>query len=224
MELRNFILIALAFDATSQECDAAHELVDRLGGGADPAILVSATVNGTTGAAVTTGSGVPAGSASNPQMDSAGFPWDERIHSSNKQIVGDGTWRARRGVTPALKAAVEAELRKTMDAIVPTAEPLSLSTPVPAGPPLTIAGPPMPGGKVPPMPGATVADPAYTALVQLVAKNTVSTANPDGEFTDQYVKDVLIHYGVAEGSLQNLAHRPDLVSTIDAWFRQVLEQ
>lgn len=44
-------------------------------------------------------------------VDSAGLPWDERIHSSNKALNADGTWRKRRGVTDETVAAVEAELR-----------------------------------------------------------------------------------------------------------------
>lgn len=44
-------------------------------------------------------------------LDSAGLPWDERIHSSSKNTVADGTWRRKRGVDEALVASVEAELR-----------------------------------------------------------------------------------------------------------------
>lgn len=46
-----------------------------------------------------------------PEFDSAGLPWDERIHSSAKATNNDGTWRARRGVDRAVVAAVQAELR-----------------------------------------------------------------------------------------------------------------
>lgn len=50
-----------------------------------------------------------------PTLDSRGLPWDERIHSSNKSINADKTWRARRNMSDAEKAAVpgiEAELRQ----------------------------------------------------------------------------------------------------------------
>lgn len=43
-------------------------------------------------------------------LDSRGLPWDERIHSSSKDKGKDGVWRRRRGVDPAIEAAVEAEL------------------------------------------------------------------------------------------------------------------
>ncbi len=53
--------------------------------------------------------------AAAPAFDAAGLPWDERIHSSTKDLNGDGKWRARRKSKgqpdDATVAAVEAELR-----------------------------------------------------------------------------------------------------------------
>lgn len=46
-----------------------------------------------------------------PAVDSAGYPWDARIHSANKSIVADGTWRKKKGVDPALVDQVQAELK-----------------------------------------------------------------------------------------------------------------
>jgi hypothetical protein len=46
-----------------------------------------------------------------PAIDSAHLPHDPRIHSDNKGLNKDGTWRKRRGVDAALVAAVEAEMR-----------------------------------------------------------------------------------------------------------------
>jgi hypothetical protein len=223
MQLRNCILIALAFDATEQEVNAAHEIIDRISGGIDPGILVSATVDAGTGQVIQSPA-APAGAAapaanSNVALDAAGFPWDERIHSSNKKFNDKGLWWAKRGVTPALKATVEAELRKTLGS-TPAATPTPTPAATPA--PTTAALPPMPGASLPPMPGAATPDPLYTNLVQFIAANTQSATNPAGRFTDDYIKQVLTHYGVAEGSLQNLAHRLDLVPQVDAWLRQAL--
>jgi hypothetical protein len=44
-------------------------------------------------------------------VDKNGLPWDDRIHSTPATITTKGVWRAKRGVTPALVAQVEAELR-----------------------------------------------------------------------------------------------------------------
>lgn len=45
-----------------------------------------------------------------PEVDSRGFPWDERIHASSKAINADGTWRNKRGVDSDLLHTVEAEM------------------------------------------------------------------------------------------------------------------
>lgn len=46
---------------------------------------------------------------SDTKLDSAGFPWDARIHTANKAVIGDGTWRKKPGVDMALYASVQAE-------------------------------------------------------------------------------------------------------------------
>lgn len=62
---------------------------------------------------------VPAAPASTPEaapaagqveLDSAGCPWDARIHTSNKATIGDGTWRKKPGVDPAYFESVRNEL------------------------------------------------------------------------------------------------------------------
>lgn len=42
-------------------------------------------------------------------LDSAGFPWDARIHTANKGTIGDGTYRKKPGVSPDLILQVRAE-------------------------------------------------------------------------------------------------------------------
>lgn len=69
-------------------------------------------------------------------VDSAGLPWDERIHASTKTTVADGTWRKKKGVSPELIAAVEAELlgkpaAATSGPMVPPAPTVPASVPVP---------------------------------------------------------------------------------------------
>lgn len=52
---------------------------------------------------------VPASAAG--ERDSAGLPWDERIHSETRKTNADGTWRYRRNLDAGVKAAVTAELK-----------------------------------------------------------------------------------------------------------------
>lgn len=61
-----------------------------------------------TGAAASDGKTAQA--ASTPSLDSAGMPWDERIHSGSKSVNADGTWRYKRGGDLAERDRVEKEL------------------------------------------------------------------------------------------------------------------
>jgi hypothetical protein len=47
-------------------------------------------------------------------LDTAGLPWDGRIHASTKAKIANGTWKKRRGVEESEVAQVEAQLRATM--------------------------------------------------------------------------------------------------------------
>ena len=53
------------------------------------------------------------------EVDSAGLPWDERIHSGGKTKLADGTWRDKRGVEDSEREAIVAELTKVMAIPVP---------------------------------------------------------------------------------------------------------
>lgn len=76
--------------------------------------------------------------------DASGLPWDERIHSSNRKTIADGTWQKKRGVDAQLVASVEAELRGEE---IPADEPIAAMTAEaafsapPPPPPVETAGP-----------------------------------------------------------------------------------
>lgn len=70
----------------------------------------------------------PGNTPTGSTVDSRGIPWDARIHSSNKETVGGGVWRKRRGVEDSVVATVEAELRGSSPAPVKTAPPFGSMT------------------------------------------------------------------------------------------------
>lgn len=221
-QLRNCILIALAFDASAAEVEAAHDFIDRCyangASGIDPQYLVSAQVPAQQPAHHTPTAAAPG------SVDSKGFPWDERIHSSNKKTNGDGTWVKRRNVPDNVRASVEAALLATMGASQPAAVTPTMTINN-AGLVTGMVAPSPPGlpTGLPPIPGAAAINPAYTNLVKLIADNTNSTVNPAGRLTDDFVGQVLTHYGVADGSLQSLAHAPaETISIIDSYLCQQL--
>lgn len=91
--------------------------------------------------------GAAAGSNTSLVLDKNGLPWNERIHSSSKNLNADGTWRYLRGGDVDLRAAVEAELRAKLG------EGVSSETPPP--PPVTATtstNAPDGAGDVPPPP------------------------------------------------------------------------
>lgn len=95
------------------------------------------------------------------QVDSAGFPWDERIHSGSKSKKADGTWTYKKGAS-SLVAAVEAELRAKgagPQAGVPAA-PVVAAPAAPVVPSLTISAPVIEAPKS-----------EYTKLCDLIAAN-----------------------------------------------------
>lgn len=80
------------------------------GAAVDPSVFgqsaASAPVPAVPSAPVATASPAPGG-----ERDVSGLPWDERIHSSSKARVADGSWRQRRNLPDGLREQVETELR-----------------------------------------------------------------------------------------------------------------
>lgn len=88
------------------------------------AASIGAVATGTTTAADASGGDDDEGgpvNANAPAVDKAGFPWDERIHSSNRAMNKDGTWRGRRNVPPETVRQVEAELTARVSGAAPIA-------------------------------------------------------------------------------------------------------
>ena len=224
--LRLGILLLIPFDATPAELDTAHDMVDRIAAGGtalDPQYLVNASVP-----AIVDGQTATGASTQTPEVDKEGVPWDERIHSGTKSVTAKGTWTRRRNVDDITFAKISAELKASVagNAAPATNIPAPPSSPnVPSNnlpPPPGVNPLPLPGANLPPPPGAAVVDPAYAALVKLIADNTQSATNPTGRLTDTWVTQVLAAYNVPEGNLQNLAHMPAQVPAIHQYIAQAL--
>lgn len=149
---------------------------------------------------------VAAAVAGNAELDKAGLPWDERIHAETKAKNKDGTWRARRNLDAAVKSKVEAELLGTVNSTPATGTAPPALPPAPAR-----ALPAAPGPTLPPPPAPSNSE--YTDLVTLVVDNM----EPKGRISEAWLKEVLDYYGVAEGSLQNLAHKPEVIGDVRAF-------
>jgi hypothetical protein len=112
---------------------------------------------------VTQTTNAPAAPITGPgiERDSEGLPWDARIHSETRKTNADGTWRYRRNLDAAVKAAVYAELkasRPSEQAFANVVNPLIFDTVAPS-PPAAVAPPPPVAAEVvapPPPASATV--------------------------------------------------------------------
>lgn len=140
-------------------------------------------------------------------LDKNGFPWDARIHSSNKAKVADGTWRKKRGVDDATVALVESQLRAVMGAPAPVA----VTQPAVAPPP----PPPPSANEMPPIPASLVKAPATnprSVYVALMGRTAAAIAG--GKVTQEQVLACCTTFGIP--SLPLLANRLDLVAQVAA--------
>lgn len=98
------------------------------------------------------------------ERDSAGLPWDGRIHATSAggahPTVADGTWRKKRGVDDATVAKVEAELRAALGASAPAEAAVVPVVPTVPVPPVTPS--PVTSAAVPVPPSTTAVSPVVS--------------------------------------------------------------
>jgi hypothetical protein len=112
--------------------------------------------------------------------DKSGLPWDARIHSDNRALNADGTWRKRRGVTDDVFFQVANELRAAKVSVpLPPATVATVATP-----PATVATPP-----------ATVATPPATVDIGALFRDIIKQSQEPlaaGKITQQGITDFLL--------------------------------
>lgn len=122
----------------------------------------------------------PAPSAAGMPLDSAGIPWDARIHSESKKQNADGTWRKRSKLPEGRYEEVLAQIKGLMAASTgapPTAAPAP-STPIP-GPASSGAPVPIPGtSTTPATPSADASISRYSELMTWLTIPMTTGANP----------------------------------------------
>lgn len=176
------------------------------------------------------------------ELDSAGVPWDARIHSSGLDENGQhkktaqGRWNKRKGVSDAEVAQVTAELLNLM---ANRAGQVATSLPVggvlgnPVNTPHQVAVPvagsddeyevqpmaPLAAPAVIPAPLATPAVPHdFATLMQYVSANLQTPANPAAKLTQADIVRICTHFGLVDAngnaSVALIQHRPDLVPPV----------
>lgn len=156
-----------------------------------------------------------------PEYDSAGVPFDERIHQKKRGKKTDGSWKLQKGIDPAVVQSVISELSASgkMQALGSTstaAAPMTSSAPSPAAG--VFGKSPLPASApvdAPPPPPPSDAMPT-TTFRALVAK--CAAATKAGKMTPQEVQQVCQQHGAPTlMSLNTMAHLiPDVEASFDA--------
>ncbi len=162
------------------------------------------------------------------ELDSAGVPWDERIHSSNKKkLAKGGTWQKKRGVEDALHAEITAQLLNGRKLAAEQNQAIEAGTTVPQpdkAPALTDAPPPppAPGKTAPPPPPAPASDDrqlAISAIDKLCAPydlNSTSTLQA-GVLIDTFNCYCTEYFGVPTFAEVAPEHYPQIISECGQW-------
>jgi hypothetical protein len=146
---------------------------------------------------------LPQGNPAPTILDSAGFPWDKRIHSSSHAQNTNGTWRAQRGVSLSVVAEVEAELRQQYG-IMSKAD--KQAPPPPPQPAAAADIVPVPAAASTPTSASDITFPAFVAKLSAAIQNNKLT---EAEFTQ-----TCAFAGV--GNLTLLGQRLDLLPAVNA--------
>lgn len=140
----------------------------------------------------------PLGGVVGSTLDSAGIPWDERIHSSTKGTNKDGTWSRRRNTPDELFASVMAELKAGATVIPPLPPEQAEPTAADAFSAPAIPAPPTTAAVIPPPPPATPTAPATGGAPTFVQLMTVVTgAQREGKLDKAKLDELLASCGIA---------------------------
>lgn len=134
------ITITISGDSLAELFASAAQIA-ALGGSTAPTIVVATSDAGnltaSTAPAATDGDdGQPDTDA--PEFDSAGIPWDERIHAGTKGRNQDGTWKRRRNTSDVFYSTVMAELAQRSAGQAPTTAPTPPAPPAPPASPAPV--------------------------------------------------------------------------------------
>lgn len=149
-------------------------------------------------------------------VDVNGLPHDLRIHAATVGTNKDGSWRYKRGVDPALVAAVEAELKAIMAAPIPEASAVvdaaaafgaSATGSVPPAPPVA-------DNIIPPPPVPVATPPASNMPEFARVMRVVVDKQKAGTVTASTVDEIAKSLGLT--SVRDLGKRPDLIPAFEA--------
>ena len=154
-------------------------------------------------ATTTPGPVVAADPVTTPELDSAGLPWDERIHAGTKRQNADGSWTLKKGVDKELVAQVIEELK---------------GAPVTTTAPATPAAPAKPGAPVKPgTPAAAPVKPSADGGTVNAAKAANTLVNDYGVDYDDIVATLLKPLGVEMFGSLTTEQAGNVIKGLESW-------
>ena len=168
---------------------------------------------------------LPPGPAVAAELDSRGYPWDGRIHASNRAKKIDGSWKNKRGVDANLVVACEAQNKPGNATIVAPAAaataipaatvPVSstaTSAPFPPTAPPPPSVPAAPSGATPPAVPSTVTAPIdFRGLMQKIQAMTQA-----GKLSTDQVNAALAGVGLKPEEMAQLIGNTLYIASINA--------
>ncbi len=150
----------------------------------------------------TPGPVVAADQVTTPELDSAGLPWDARIHAGPKRQNADGSWTLKKGVDKELVAQVIEELKGEPAATTPATP----AAPAKPGAPATPAAPEKPSAD-----GATVK----------AAKAANTLTNQYGIDYDDIVATLLKPLGVEMFGSLTTEQAGEVLKGLESWVAEL---
>lgn len=148
---------------------------------------------------------VPTGTLGDVKRDSAGVPWDARIHAGTQTTKQDGTWKLKKGVDAAIVATVLAEI-----GAVKAADVAPLVPAAPAAVPQIPAVPGVPAAAIPSAVPSTPAGTPVTTFRGVMAK--MNAAVGAGKFAKGDVDAMLNSLGIAPDAIAKLVLPAELTN------------
>lgn len=162
-------------------------------------------------ATTTPGPVVSADPVPTPELDSAGLPWDERIHAGTKRQNADGSWTLKKGVDKELVAQVIEELK---GAPATTTAP---TTPVKPVTPVTPAAPATPVKPVTPATPAAPVKPSADGDTVNSAKAANTLVNDYGVDYDDITATLLKPLGVEMFGSLTIEQAGEVLKGLESW-------
>lgn len=159
------------------------------------------------------------------ELDSAGHPYDVRIHSAGKSKIANGTWKNKKGVDKALVDQINAQNKQLVGQALPASAP-AVTLPAGAGslPALPTSLPSLPPVVAVATPDAEIVVTDYPSFAQYVGQQVAL----HGQKATDELNRGLVHYGLVDPTTQTpqlplMAHRTDIVEPFYKWFKTVVD-